>query len=50
MDTVAQIMSTGVHTAHTSTVIGPLRELMLSTDRMLSEAASEAVRAIMARQ
>ena len=29
MDTVAKIMSTGVHTAHTSTVIGPLRELML---------------------
>lgn len=28
----------------------PLRELMLSTDRMLSEAAGEAVRAIMARQ
>lgn len=28
----------------------PLRELMLSPDRMLSEAASEAVRAIMARQ
>ena len=28
----------------------PLRELMLSTDRTLSEAAGEAVRAIMARQ
>lgn len=29
MDTVSQIMSTAVHTARTSAVIGPLRELML---------------------